>query len=315
MICVLAGGVGAARFLSGLVQVHPPESIVAVGNVGDDLELWGLHISPDLDTVTYTLAAAADTGRGWGLAGETWQAMELLRRYGGPVWFNLGDRDLATHLYRTQRLTDGATLTQVTAEITAAWRLKVRLLPVTDDRLRTFVTIVEEEGGRIEEREVSFQEYFVQRRHSVPVSKVRFDGAHAARPGPGVLAAIEEADTVVVSPSNPIVSVGPILAVNGVRGALEARREGNVAVSPIVAGAALKGPADRMMEELGHDRSVAGVARLYAPIAATLVVDVADAGLAAAVEAEGMRCVVAPTVMSTPAAAAALGRTVIEAAG
>ncbi len=315
MICVLAGGVGAARFLSGLVQGHPPESIVAIGNVGDDLELWGLHISPDLDTVTYTLAAAADTDRGWGLTGETWQAMELLRRYGGPVWFNLGDRDLATHLYRTQRLVDGATLTQVTAEIAAAWGVKVRLLPVTDDRLRTFVTIVEAEGGRIEEREVSFQEYFVQRRHSVPVSKVRFDGAGTARPAPGVLAAIEEADTVVVAPSNPIVSIGPILAVNGVRGALEARREANVAVSPIVAGAALKGPADRMMEELGYDRSVAGIARLYAPIAATLVVDVADAGLAAAVEAEGMRCVVARTVMSTPAAAAALGRTVIEAAG
>lgn len=312
MICVLAGGVGAARMLSGLVQVHPATEITVLGNVGDDLELHGLHISPDLDTVTYTLAGAIDPERGWGLAGETWQAMDALGRYGGPTWFNLGDRDLATHLFRTRRLSEGATLGEVTAEIAAAWGVGVRLVPVTDDRLRTYVTLAgEREQDGLEE--VPFQEYFVQRQHGVPVAAVRFDGASSARPGPGVLAAIGDAGTVVIAPSNPIVSIGPLLAVPGVRKALEARREQVVAVSPIVAGAALKGPADRMLAELGHEASVVGVARLYAPFASVLVVDEADRDRAGEVEAQGVRCVVAPTIMSTPAAAGELARAVLAA--
>lgn len=306
MICVLAGGVGAARMLSGLVQVHPATEITVLGNVGDDLELHGLHISPDLDTVTYTLAGAIDPERGWGLAGETWQAMDALGRYGGPTWFNLGDRDLATHLFRTRRLGEGATLSEVTAEIAEAWGIGVRLLPVTDDRLRTYVTL---DSGE----EVQFQEYFVHRQHRVPVAAVRCDGASTARPGPGVLAAIRDADTVVIAPSNPIVSIGPLLAVPGVRKALEGRRERVVAVSPIVAGAALKGPADRMLTELGHEASVVGVARLYADFASVLVVDEADRDRTNEVETEGVRCMVAPTIMSTPAAAAALARTVLGA--
>jgi LPPG:FO 2-phospho-L-lactate transferase len=232
--------------------------------------------------------------------------MDTVRRYGGISWFNLGDRDLGTHLYRTQRLREGATLTQATAEIVAAWGLRLRVLPVTDDRLETRVT-VEGEG------EIGFQEYFVQRRHDVAVTEVRFDGADTAEPGPAVLDAITTAERVVVCPSNPIVSIGPLLAVAGVRDAVESRRDDTIAVSPIVAGAALKGPADRLLRELGHESSVVGVARLYAPLAATLVVDETDAELASAVEREGMRCVVAPTIMRGPAEADALARTVLGA--
>lgn len=307
MIAVLAGGVGAARFLSGLVRVVDPTEVVAIGNVGDDVVLHGLHVSPDLDTLTYTLAGAIDPERGWGLAGETWHAMEGLRRYGGLTWFNLGDRDLATHLYRTQRRLEGAPLSDVTAEIAAAWGLRLRVLPVTDDRLRTMVTVVDE-------GEIGFQEYFVRRAHAVEVTGMRIDGAADARPAPGVLEALAAADAVVVAPSNPLVSIGPVLAVPGVREAVVARRDRVVAVSPIVAGAALKGPADRMLRELGHDASVVGVARLYREVAATLVVDAADADRAAEVEAEGVRCVVAPTIMSTPDDAAALARVVLGAA-
>jgi LPPG:FO 2-phospho-L-lactate transferase len=308
MITVLAGGVGAARLLAGLIQVVDRAELTAVVNTGDDLVLHGLEISPDLDTVTYTLSGAIDPERGWGLAGETWQAMESLRRLGGEAWFNLGDRDLGTHLYRTTRRHEGATLTEVTAEITAAWELGLRLLPVTDDPLRTRVT-VEGDG------EISFQEYFVHRQHSVAVSAVRFAGADESRPAPGVLDAISSADRLVIAPSNPIVSIGPLLAVPGVRDALVARRDDVVAVSPIVAGAALKGPADRLMTELGHEASVVGVARIYAELAATLVIDEADADLAPAVEAEGVRCIVAPTVMSSPERAAALGRVVLAPLG
>jgi LPPG:FO 2-phospho-L-lactate transferase len=299
--------VGAARLLTGLVRVRPPAEITAIVNVGDDVELHGLHISPDLDTITYTVAGAIDPERGWGLAGETWRAMEALGRYGGArTGFNLGDPDLATHLFRTDRLRAGATLTEVTAEIAKAWSLGCRLLPVTDDRLQTRVTVPAD-------GEIGFQEYFVQRQHGVPVSAVRFDGAEAARPGPDVLAALASAERVVIAPSNPIVSIDPVLAVPGVRAAVEARRADTVAVSPIVAGAALKGPADRLLVELGHEASVVGVARLYAPLAATLVIDPADEALAAAVEAEGMRCLVTPSIMTGPAEAAALAEAVLAA--
>lgn len=305
-VTVLAGGVGAARFLTGLVQVVDPAAITVVANTGDDVVLHGLHISPDLDTITYTLAGAIDPERGWGLAGETWQTMEGLRRYGGVDWFNLGDRDMATHIHRTHRLRDGAGLAEVTAEIAAAWDVGVRLLPVTEDPVATMVT-VEDEG------EIGFQDYFVRRRHAVAVTGVRVAGAETATPTDGVLDAIHDADVVVIAPSNPIVSIGPVLAVPGVRDAVVARRASTVAISPIVGGAALKGPADRMLRELGHDPSVAGVAWLYRELAGTLVVDEVDAGAAAAVEAEGLRCVVTPTVMTDPTVAAALARTVLDA--
>ncbi len=297
---------GAARLLAGLVKVRPPAEVAAVVNVGDDVELHGLHISPDLDTVTYTVAGAIDPERGWGLAGETWHAMEALRRYPlARAWFNLGDRDLATHLYRTDRVRSGAPLSTVSAEIAEAWGLGLRLLPATDDPLRTRVTVPD--------GEIDFQEYFVHRQHDVAVSSVRFDGADASSPAPGVLDAIGGAERVVIAPSNPIVSIAPVLAVPGVRSAVEARRDDVVAVSPIIAGAALKGPADRLLRELGHESSVVGIARIYAPLAAVLVVDEADADQAAAVEAEGLRCVVAPTIMRGPDEAAALARTVLAA--
>jgi LPPG:FO 2-phospho-L-lactate transferase len=315
MIAVLAGGVGAARFLSGLLQVTPPTEVTAIVNTGDDVVIHGLHVSPDLDTVTYTLAGAINPETGWGLAGESWQAMDALERYGdmrplasnaGATWFRLGDRDLATHLYRTHRLGEGASLSEVTAEIVSAWGLGLRVLPMSDDRVETRV-VVSGEG------EVGFQEYFVGRQHSVAVEAIRLDGVERSKPGPGVLDALGSAASVVIAPSNPIVSIGPILAVPGMRDAVAARRDHVVAVSPIIAGAALKGPADRMLTELGHESSVTGIARLYADIASTLVIDSADADLAGAVEAEGVRCIVAETIMSSPAIAAALAQTVVSA--
>jgi LPPG:FO 2-phospho-L-lactate transferase len=325
MIAALAGGVGAARLLGGLVRIVPPGDVTVVVNTGDDTVLHGLHVCPDLDTVTYSLAGVVNPETGWGLAGETWAAMEALERYGGETWFRLGDRDLATHLYRTQRLREGASLSTVASEVAASWGVGPRLLPMSDDPVRTHVTLADDAvagpGGRPEDTagpggrptEVEFQDYFVRLRHSVEVRAVRFEGAESARPAPGVVEAIETATTVVVCPSNPIVSIGPILAVPGVEEAITRRRAATVAVSPIVAGAAIKGPADRLLAELGHEASVVGVARLYAPLAATLVVDEADAGLADRVEAEGLRCVIAPTVMSSPEVAGALAKVVLAA--
>ncbi len=316
MITALAGGVGAARFLAGLSAVMDPADVTVVVNTADDLELHGLWICPDLDTVTYTLAGAINRDTGWGLSGETWQALDALARFephrpagsqAGGTWFGLGDRDIATHLYRTGRLREGATLSTVVSEITSAFELTLRLLPMSDDRVQTMVTVREGTG----DREIGFQDYFVGRRHSVPVSSLRFAGAETARPAPCVLDAIADAGLVVICPSNPLVSIGPILAVPGIEDAVRQRRERVVAISPIVAGAALKGPADRMLTELGHDASVVGVARIYAGVASTLVIDVADAALAPAVEAEGVRCVVAPTIMSGPAEAAALAEVVM----
>ena len=298
-IAVVAGGVGAARFLAGVLEVVEPDDVTAIVNVGDDTVLHGLHVSPDLDTVTYTLAGAVNPETGWGLQGETWQAMEALDAYGGEAWFRLGDRDLGTHLYRTDRLHAGAPLSTVTAEIARRWGLGLRMLPATDDRLRTMVTLADGD-------EVDFQSYFVRMQHAVAVTSLRFDGAATARPAPGVLDAIAAADVVAIAPSNPFVSIAPVVAVGGMEAAITARRDRVVAVSPIVAGAALKGPADRLLVELGHEPSVVGIARIYAPVAGTLVIDEADAELAADVEAEGMRCVVTRTVMRDPGVAAAL---------
>jgi LPPG:FO 2-phospho-L-lactate transferase len=313
VIVALAGGVGAARMLGGLVAVVPAADITAVVNVGDDTVMHGLHVSPDLDTVTYTLAGMINPETGWGLRGETWSAMAELREYSGGrlSWFNLGDRDLGTHLYRTSRLAEGAPLSEVAGEIARRWGLAVTVLPVTDDRVETRIVPAGEEGVA----EMAFQEYFVKARHDIPVAAVRLAGVEDARPAPGVLEAIAGAETVVICPSNPFVSIGPVLAVPGVGAAVAGRREDAVAVSPIIAGRALKGPADRMLAELGHDPSVVGVARMWAPYAATLVIDEADRDLAPDVESAGMRAVVAPTVMSGPGEAAALAHLVLGAAG
>ncbi|MFI5045355.1 MAG: 2-phospho-L-lactate transferase, partial [Acidimicrobiales bacterium] len=320
-ITVLSGGVGAARFLRGVLGSYEAADITAIVNVGDDAEMHGLSVSPDLDTITYTLAGAVNAETGWGLEGETWQAMGQLRRYAeanlidpdaatgndAAGWFSLGDLDLGTHLYRTSRLRAGATLTEVTDEIARTWGLELAMLPVTDDRLQTIVTTVDG-------RELSFQEYFVRENHQVVVSDIRFDGAATARPGPHVLESIDSARVVCIAPSNPVVSIDPVLAVPGVREAVATARDRTVVVSPIVGGAALKGPADRLLRELGHEATVVGIARWYAPLAETLVIDSVDVDLAGAVEAEGMACVVTDTIMSDPAVSAQLARTCIDAA-
>jgi LPPG:FO 2-phospho-L-lactate transferase len=286
-VAVLCGGVGAARLLAGLVRAVPPADVTAVVNVADDMVLHGLAISPDLDTVVYTVAGAIDPERGWGLRDETWHAMASLERYGGATWFGLGDRDLGTHLYRTQRLAEGAPLSTVTAEIARAWGLGLAVVPVTDDPVRTMITLAggeEGDDGAATGGEIAFQDYFVARRHAVPVASVRFAGADRSAPAPGVLDALAGADVVVVAPSNPVVSIGPVLAVPGVREAV----------------------ADRLLRQLGHDASVVGVARLYAPVAGTLVVDTVDEHHVDAVRAAGLRCAVTDTIMRDPDAAAAL---------
>ena len=337
---VLAGGVGAARMLSGLASVTGQAAITAIVNTGDDMVLHGLHISPDIDTVTYTLAGAANSATGWGLAGESWTVMGSLQEFEGTApgagaltWFNLGDRDLATHLFRTGRLCAGATLSEVTAEVARRFGVEARLLPMTDDRVETRVTIEQPAGAPGDRRgfaglapapgpapvtppgsvEIGFQEYFVGLRHEVVVKSVRLVGVSSALPAPGVLEALQLADLVVICPSNPVVSIGPVLAIPGIADAVAKRRETTVAVSPIIAGKALKGPADRMLAELGYETSAVGVAKLWAPFAAALVVDAADADLAPRVEAEGTRCIVAPSIMSGPAQARNLAEVVLRA--
>lgn len=308
---MLAGGVGAARFLAGLTRVVEPSTITAIVNTADDAVMHGLYVSPDLDTVTYTLATAIDPTRGWGLAGETWRTMDALSRYtavrpdgsnAGGTWFSLGDTDLATHLYRSGRLAEGATLTEVADEIRLAWGLDVRIVPMTDAAVRTMVRLADG-------REVGFQEYFVGLRHEPAISGVRFDGVDVARPA--FLGHLRDAELVVIAPSNPFVSIGPIRALPGVDELLASRRERVVAVSPIVGGSALKGPAAGMLQDLGHERSALGVARMYASICGTIVVDEADAALSTAIEAEGLRCIVTNTIMDSPDAAEALARVTI----
>ncbi len=310
MLAALAGGVGAARFLSGLVDVVPAGDVTAIVNTGDDDTFHGLYVSPDLDSVTYTLAGASNVAQGWGLEGETFATLDALERYGVPTWFRLGDKDIATHLFRSERLREGAPLSVVTAEITRAWGLELTLLPMTDDAVRTRIT-VERAGGNTEE--LAMQKWFVGERASSPVVAVRFDGAEQAQPAPGVLDALERADTIIICPSNPVISIGPILAIPGVRDVLVERRARVVAVSPIVGGAPVKGPADKLMGPLGIDVSCVGVARTYAEICSSLVIDAVDEALAAAVEAEGMRAVVTDTMMRSPEIAAALAQRTLAA--
>ncbi|MGD0082251.1 MAG: 2-phospho-L-lactate transferase [Acidimicrobiales bacterium] len=308
MIAVLCGGVGAARFLAGLVGVVDPAEVVAIVNTGDDTELHGLSISPDLDTITYTLSGRVNPETGWGLAGDEFSTMDALDALGGSTWFRLGNLDLATHLYRTGRLRQGATVTEVTAELARAFGLRLTLLPMSNEPVRTLLELVD--GGT-----VGFQDYFVRLRHAVAVRAVRWPAAAAASPAPGVIEALTGARIIIIAPSNPVVSIDPILAVPGIREALRSRRERVVAISPIVAGAALKGPADRLLTELGGSATAAGVAAWLADVVGVLVVDEADADHAADVEAHGMTCVVTPTVMSDAEVAAGLARTVLAAGG
>jgi LPPG:FO 2-phospho-L-lactate transferase len=293
MIVALAGGVGGAKLAHGLMLAAPEEALTVVVNTGDDFELFGLRIAPDLDTVLYTLAGLANPTTGWGIAGDTFTALEMLGRYGGDTWFRLGDRDFATHIRRTERLRAGRTPTQVAAELTAALGVRATLLPMCDEPV---ATLVETPAGVL-----AFQDYFVRRHQRDAVLGVRFAGIDAARAPDAVRAALAAADLIVFCPSNPVVSIGPILAVPGMRAALAAARAPIVAVSPIVGGRALRGPADKMLAGLGHEVSPLGVARLYQGLVQGMVIDHVDAGQREALTDLGMRALVTAAVMASEA--------------
>jgi LPPG:FO 2-phospho-L-lactate transferase len=299
-VVVLSGGVGGARFLRGLVDAIDPADVTAIVNVGDDLEVLGLSVSPDLDSVVYALADLSDEERGWGRAEETWNALATVDALGGEAWFRLGDRDLGLHLVRTQALRGGQPLSAVTAQITAALELDATILPATDEQLRTWL---DTPNGSFE-----FQHWFVARRHRDPVNRVRFEGAAEARPAPGVLEALLEADLILIAPSNPHVSIGPILAVGRIRSALERRRVPCIAVSPLIGGRAVKGPAAEMLSRLEGGTSPAHVARCYAGLIDALVIDEADAA-----EDAGVRTIVTKTLMHDAASRRALAETVVDA--
>lgn len=306
-IVVLSGGVGGARFCRGLVDLVGPQEVTIVGNVGDDTELHGLHISPDLDSLLYTLTDRNDEERGWGRRGETWSAHDTLKELGDDeAWFQLGDRDLGLHIVRTKGLKAGQTLSQVTAHIAAAFGLQARLLPATDDRLRT---IVETEAGNF-----GLQDWFVRRTHQDEVDGVHFEGAPFARPAPGVVEAIDQASLVVLAPSNPYISLWPILAVSAIRAAVQEKRTPVVGVSPVIGGKAVKGPADAMLKRLAGGTSPAHVAGCYPELLDALVIDHADAAGAVALDAAGVRPHVTRTLMSDRHAARMLAEAVLEAA-
>jgi LPPG:FO 2-phospho-L-lactate transferase len=304
-VVALAGGVGAARFLRGLVEVVPPAEVAAIVNTGDDHRFYGVHVSPDLDIVTYTLADRVDPARGFGLAGEGFQVIEALAAFGHPTWFRLGDRDFATCQQRTLRLAEGAGLSRVTDELRRAFGVATRILPMSEDPCPTRVEL---SGGA----RVHFEEYLVRDGAPDDVEGVDLSAARRARPGPGVLEAIAQARTLLLCPSNPVVSIGPILALPGVREALAAARAPVVAITPIVGGAPLKGPADRLLRGIGAEVSARGVAALYRGVARGFVLDQRDAGEAGDVEALGMRCAVVDTIMRDRAAAARLAEAALE---
>ena len=290
-ITALGGGVGASRLLLGLYEVSDPAALTIIVNTGDDIELHGLKISPDLDIVTYTLAGIVDRAKGWGIRGETFHALQRLAGYGRANWFNLGDRDLATHIHRTALLAEGKTLADAAELIRNALGVKARILPMSNEPVPT---IIESNEGPLH-----FQEYLVKRSTEPVVKGIRFKGVQAARPAPGVLEAIREASRILICPSNPLISIGPILAVPGVREQLRARRPDVFAVCPIVGGKSLKGPSDKMLTQLGHEATALGVAKLYADFTGTFVIDPADQAHAVAVSTLGMKVAVLPTVMKT----------------
>ena len=300
VVC-LSGGVGGAKLAAGLYDVLGPGELTVIGNVGDDLEVLGLHVSPDLDSVLYGLAGLNDTDRGWGRAGETWQALESARAWGGEGWFMLGDLDLGLHLVRTQGLRCGEDLAQITARLVRAAGLDARVLPATNDRLRTHLVTP---AGTF-----AFQEWFVARRHEDEVDALRYEGAEAATPAPGVLEALDEADAIVFAPSNPFVSIHPILAVPGIAAAIRARRVRSVAVSPLIGGKAVRGPLDRMMQRLLGGTSPAHVTKCYKGLVDLLVIDRADGSA----ETDGA-VVVTDTLMRDRDGARRLARTTLEAA-
>jgi LPPG:FO 2-phospho-L-lactate transferase len=304
-VAVLTGGVGGARFLQGLVDVVDPAAVTAIVNVGDDLEVLGLSVSPDLDSVLYALTGIADEERGWGRADETWNALATVDALGGDTWFRLGDRDVGLQLVRTQALRAGEPLSTVTARLTAALGLETTILPATDEPLRTWL---DTPSGSF-----PFQTWFVARAHRDPVDRVRFEGAVDARPAPGVLDALHDADLALIAPSNPFVSIGPILAVERVRSALERRRVPCVAISPLIGGRAVKGPAASMLQRLQGGTTPAHVAQCYAGLIDALVIDEADAADGDAVSELGVRPIVTRTLMRDAAARKRLAEAALDA--
>ncbi len=349
MIVLLTGGTGGAKFLQGLMQVVPQEELTCIVNTGDDFECWGLRIAPDVDSITYALAGKLSRERGWGVEGDTFECLEVMRRMGAPAWFRIGDRDLGLHVFRTEELRAGKTLSQVTAEVAMGLGIRARILPMSDERVETRVTTPKSEGvsvidgasidpkdvleelkfierfstptdeGAAEEparapvKELSFQEYFVRERYRVPVSGVRFEGAERARPAPEVIEAIYGAEAVILAPSNPVTSIGPILAVPGIRAALRMTAAPVGAVSPIIGGAAVSGPAAELMRTQGLAPSLAGVAKAYADFLDVLIADERDAAAAPEVEAMGIRVHCAAIVMKSEADKSALAETVMRA--
>jgi len=291
LIVALAGGVGAARFLEGLIRVVPQNRLTIIGNVGDDTELYGLHISPDLDIVAYTLAGLVDPETGWGFKDDTFHCQNQLQTYGYEPWFNLGDRDLATHLYRTEALRSGKKLSSITADIVSRLGLDLTLLPSTDDMLQTHVT----SGSK----RMHFQEYMVRLQTKPKVKRVFFQGAESAKAAPKVVQSINRAEGIIICPSNPIVSIGAILAVKGIRSALRKTRARKVGISPIVGGKTIKGPADKMMKSLGIEPSAVGVGGCYRDFLDTLIIDTIDRKLAPQIRALGIKTIVTETLMKT----------------
>jgi len=305
MITALAGGVGASKFLEGLSRAMAPEDISIIVNTGDDIELFGLYIAPDLDIVTYTLAGLVNPETGWGFSSDTFHCLDLLTRYGGGErWFNLGDRDLATHIYRTEMLKKGRTLAEVAERVRTSLGVKSRILPMTDTHVPT--TILTDEGP------LHFQEYLVKRRAQIAVRGIRFENIESALPAPGVAEAIHAAEAIIICPSNPLISIGPILAVPGLRALLQETKARVAAISPVVGGASLKGPTDRMLAELGMEVSAAQVARLYADILDVYIIDHRDGAAQEEIERLGVKVCVTETVMSGPAEKLALAQAVLK---
>ncbi|HEX2386405.1 MAG TPA: 2-phospho-L-lactate transferase [Candidatus Binatia bacterium] len=291
MLALLTGGTGGAKLVDGLSRETTPEELAIVCNTGDDLILHGLYISPDLDTIAYTLADVADSEKGWGVRGETYHALEWLAKYGGDDWFNLGDRDLARHIARTQLLHAGATLTQATERLTRALGVGAKLLPMSDDRVETRIGTAD--------GEISFQEYFVKRRWAVEANRILYKDAEKSRPAPGVIEAIRDANTVILCPSNPATSIGPILAVPGIRQAVRETRKPVIAVSPIIAGAPVTGPTDKLMRAAGAEPTVFGVAKGYADFLDVLAIAPEDRDWRTRIEALGVQTVELPIRMRT----------------
>jgi LPPG:FO 2-phospho-L-lactate transferase len=304
MIVTLAGGVGAARFLEGLIRIIPQRELIVIGNVGDDMEIYGLHVSPDLDIVTYTLAGIVDPIKGWGIRNDTFSFLSAMRTYGYETWFNIGDRDLATHIFRTEQLRKGRSLSSVTASIVNRLGLRFRLLPATDDDFQTHVIC---NGKRMH-----FQEYMVKTRTKPRVQQILFQGATFSKPAHGVLQSIRGARGIIICPSNPIVSIGAILNVPRIRLALSCAESKIVAISPIVGGKTIKGPADKLMKALGVEPTALGIAQIYRDLLDTLILDKQDKQLAKKVEDLGIRAIVTNTIMRTIADKVKLARIAIR---